>query len=61
VPLKKSEAEKLLQNEMNSIDAFIFNSSTHWFSIRKLDGFWFNLNSNNANPGPQYISDFYLR
>jgi hypothetical protein len=45
---------------MDKLDAFIFNSSTHWFAIRKIDGIWFNLNSTNSLPGPEIISDFYL-
>jgi ataxin-3 len=58
--LKSSEAIKLLQKNMDSLEAFIFNSSTHWFAIRKIDGIWFNLNSTNSFPGPEIISDFYL-
>jgi ataxin-3 len=45
---------------IDDLEAFIFNSSTHWFSIRKIEGVWFNLNSTNSFPGPQIISDFYL-
>jgi ataxin-3 len=45
---------------MENLEAFIFNSSTHWFAIRKIDNIWFNLNSTNSYPGPQIISDFYL-
>jgi len=61
VPLKKNEAEELLKNSYDTLDAFIFNSTTHWFAIRKIDNVWFNLNSCNSLPGPQIISDFYLR
>lgn len=43
-----------------NIEAILFNSSTHWFSIRKIDDIWFNLNSTNELPGPEIISDFYL-
>ena len=60
-PLRKQEVEQLLKNDMDNLNAFIFNSSTHWFAIRKIDGVWFNLNSTNPGPGPQFISDFYLR
>ncbi len=60
IPLKKCEAEKILMDNMDTLEAFIFNSSTHWFSIRKIDNIWFNLNSTNPGPGPQIISDFYL-
>ena len=61
IPLKNSEADKLLKNQYDSLEAFIFNSSTHWFAIRKIENIWFNLNSTNSIPGPQIISDFYLR
>ena len=57
--LRQKEAIKMLQQN-DSYEALIFNSSTHWFSIRKIDGVWFNLNSTNAFPGPEIISDFYL-
>jgi len=43
-----------------NIEAILFNSSTHWFTIRKIEGIWFNLNSTNILPGPEIISDFYL-
>jgi hypothetical protein len=42
------------------VEAILFNSSTHWFTIRKIEEIWFNLNSTNALPGPEIISDFYL-
>lgn len=38
---------------------FICNSSDHWFSMRKIDGVWYNLNSTNKRM-PEIISDFYL-
>jgi ataxin-3 len=60
VSVKQNECEKLLTESLDSIQAFIFNSSTHWFSIRKIENIWFNLNSTNPGPGPQIISDFYL-
>jgi Ataxin-3 len=65
VPVKQSECEKLLSDNNSGefqeiVEAFIFNSSTHWFCIRKIENIWFNLNSTNPGPGPQIISDFYL-
>jgi len=39
--------------------AFICNSSDHWFSLRKIDNIWYNLNSTNKRM-PEIISDFYL-
>ena len=38
---------------------FICNSSDHWFSLRKVNGIWYNLNSTNKRL-PEIISDFYL-
>ena len=58
--LKKSQAISYVENEKNEVEALIFNSSTHWYAIRKIDGIWFNLNSTNSSPGPEIISDFYL-
>jgi ataxin-3 len=60
VSVKQNECEKLLTESLDKIEAFIFNSSTHWFAIRKIENIWFNLNSTNPGPGPQIISDFYL-
>ena len=59
-PLKKRQAISYVEGGKNSVEALIFNSSTHWYSIRKINGIWFNLNSTNAYPGPEIISDFYL-
>jgi ataxin-3 len=50
----------MLEKDMDKIEALIFNSSSHWFAIRKIEGIWFNLNSTNSLPGPEIISDFYL-
>lgn len=38
---------------------FICNSSDHWFSLRRIEGIWYNLNSTNKRM-PEIISDFYL-
>jgi ataxin-3 len=38
---------------------FICNSSDHWFSLRRIDGVWYNLNSTNKRM-PEIISDFYI-
>ena len=37
---------------------FIVNRDDHWFSIRKINDKWWNLNSSLKKP--EYISDFYL-
>lgn len=59
-PIKKNECQKKLSQKDNQIEAVVFNSSSHWFCIRKIDNVWYNLNSANSLPGPQIISDFYL-
>jgi len=38
--------------------SFICNSEKHWFTIRKINKIWYNLNS--TNQYPEIISDFYL-
>jgi ataxin-3 len=58
--LKKRQAISYVEGDGNNVEALIFNSSTHWYSIRKINGIWFNLNSTNELPGPEIISDFYL-
>ena len=58
-PLKKRQAISYIESN-GRIEALIFNSSTHWFAIRKINDIWFNLNSTNSLPGPEIISDFYL-
>lgn len=40
-------------------DGFICNSSSHWFTIRKVDNVWYNLNSTNRRM-PEIVSEFYL-
>eukprot|EP00501_MAST-03F_sp_TOSAG23-6_P001807 GSMAST32.ASY1.ANO1.1885.1 assembled CDS len=39
-------------------EAFVLNLHSHWFTIRKLYGKWWNLNSLNSKP--EKISEFYL-
>ena len=57
---KRQNMEENLNKNINNIQAFIFNSSTHWFCLRKINNIWFNLNSTNPEPGPQIVSEFYL-
>ncbi|GBG67737.1 hypothetical protein CBR_g865 [Chara braunii] len=38
--------------------AFICNLQSHWFTIRKVDGEWYNFNS--LFPAPEHLSQFYL-
>ena len=58
--LKKRQAISYVEDGNNNVEALIFNSSSHWYAIRKINGIWFNLNSTNSLPGPEIISDFYL-
>ena len=46
--------------DLSAENGFICNSSSHWFSIRKIKNVWYNLNSTNKE-GPEIVSDFYLR
>ena len=46
-PIKHLEAQKMITENMEDLEAFIFNSIDHWFTIRKIDKIWFNLNSTN--------------
>lgn len=58
--LKKEEMMSMITQENSNLEALVFNSTTHWFCIRKINNIWFNLNPTNPEPGPQIISDFYL-
>ncbi len=49
---KEAKANPLGQN------AFILNLGEHWFTVRKIGGVFWNLNS--LNKGPEEIGDFYL-
>jgi len=42
-----------------ALDAIVCNLENHWFSLRKIGGNWFNLNSLHKD-GPSPISTFYL-
>ena len=48
------------QEDLSGENGFICNSQAHWFSIRKANNVWYNLNSTNRE-GPEFVSDFYLR
>ncbi|CAD8073463.1 unnamed protein product [Paramecium primaurelia] len=56
----ESVDSKINQNQdLSQESGFICNSQAHWFSIRKIENIWYNLNSTNKR-GPEIISDFYL-
>jgi len=38
---------------------FVCNLASHWFTIRKIGGYWWNLNSLLKN-GPEFVGEFYL-
>jgi len=40
-------------------EAFLCNHQHHWLALRKLRGFWFNLDSLRED-GPELVSDFFL-
>jgi hypothetical protein len=43
----------------NRETGFIFNRSQHWFSLRNIGGYWFDLNS--MKPVPVHLSDTHVR
>ena len=55
--IHKEKLNHILETHPN-VEAFIFNSSTHWFSIRRIEGIWYDLNS--TNKIPVIVSDFLL-
>lgn len=52
-----SAADSKNSNPMEE-DGFVVNRSSHWFTIRRIAGKWWNLNSTLGRPEP--ISDFFL-
>lgn len=52
-------------NEPEKLNAFILNYGNHWFSILKVAGVWYDMNSLSGCPylkaQPKRISDFYLQ
>lgn len=59
IQLSMISIETVKVEELQKKIAFVFNSSDHWFSLRKIDSIWYNLNSTNRRM-PEIISDFYL-
>jgi len=56
-PFKASKIISFLEKG-EKVEGLIFNSSTHWYSIRLINGEWFDLNSSNSQP--KIISEFML-
>lgn len=52
-------------SEPEKLNAFILNQGNHWFSILKVAGIWYDMNSLSGCPylkaQPKRISDFYLQ
>lgn len=44
--------------DITSYSGFIIHQSQHWFAVRKIHGYWWNLDS--LLDYPQHISEFYL-
>ncbi|KAG0428850.1 hypothetical protein HPB47_024204 [Ixodes persulcatus] len=59
VPYSSSDpVAQAAQADPTQQQAYICNYKDHWFTVRKLGGHWFNLNS--LLPGPEPISSTYL-
>ena len=55
----KHPDNKAVEKDPASEVAFICNHDSHWLTIRKIGGTWYNLNSVSES-GPCKITDFYL-
>jgi len=54
-------SEEVKGSDLIKEQAFIGNKGNHWFTIRKVQGVWYNCNSTNiVPPGPQFVSDMML-
>ncbi len=58
VSVTSPDAKEAKQNPLAQ-NAFILNLGSHWFTVRKIGGVFWNLNSLNKG-GPEEIGDFYL-
>ena len=52
------ETGKAMDPMAESGSGFVVNRSSHWFTIRRIGGSWWNLNSTLGRP--EHISDFFL-
>eukprot|EP01111_Echinosteliopsis_oligospora_P012259 TRINITY_DN4177_c2_g4_i1.p1 TRINITY_DN4177_c2_g4~~TRINITY_DN4177_c2_g4_i1.p1 ORF type:complete len:301 (-),score=78.58 TRINITY_DN4177_c2_g4_i1:138-1040(-) len=57
IPITNPEAKGAFHDPLGE-QAFICNLSGHWFTLRRIDHSWFDLNSTKKNPEP--LSDTYL-
>jgi len=59
IPYASSDQRAIFARQNpTSANAYICNFQSHWYSIRKIGPYWFNLNS--IFNKPQYVSDTYL-
>lgn len=59
IPFKSgSELAKLARTNPTQMKAYICNFKQHWYTIRRIGNYWFNLNS--MLRGPELITDTYL-
>ena len=60
ISLTSNEEEiKEAKRNPSKEEAFICNLQSHWFTIKKVGGHWWNLNSLLEN-GPEYVGEVYL-
>lgn len=57
MPIGSSEAGTAQSSPLGEI-AFLLNRNEHWYTIRKLGSYWFDLNS--TNEVPKHLTDTYL-
>eukprot|EP01132_Coremiostelium_polycephalum_P009736 gene9736-11957_t len=57
IPINSKEAAGAIDNPLEE-DAFICNLSAHWFTLRKINGNWFDLNS--LKKVPNFLSRSYI-
>lgn len=57
IPIGSSEVKDVQENPVKEV-AFICNRSEHWFALRRVGAFWFDVNSTMQKP--KFISDTYL-
>ncbi|KYQ90967.1 SAM domain-containing protein [Tieghemostelium lacteum] len=56
--INNKEIQDVIKNPLNET-GFICHLQSHWFTLRKINNNWFNLNSLLKN-GPEYLSNFYV-
>lgn len=59
IRLINSKVDTTAREEPSKEVAFVCNLQEHWFTLRKVNGAWFNCNS--LLKEPEHITDFYLK